>query len=292
MKVLLTGAAGQLGRELQRTANSHCELAAFDHAGLDIANADLVAQTAEEVAPDVVINAAAYTAVDRAEEDEETALAVNAFGARNIARAAADQNARLIHISTDFVFSGESGRPYSPTSEPDPRSAYGASKLSGEQKVLETISDSAVILRTAWVYSQFGHNFVKTMLRLMQKESEIEVVCDQVGSPTWAHGLAQAVWTFTARPELTGIFHWTDSGVASWYDFAVAIENEARVLGILGSDCTIKPIDSSRRPTAARRPPFGVLDKTSTWEKLGLVSPHWRVQLRAMLRQSLEASDE
>jgi dTDP-4-dehydrorhamnose reductase len=223
--------------------------------------------------------------VDKAEKDQKAAFATNSTGVFNLAEAAKKSQARFIHISTDFVFDGSKSAPYLPSDQPNPTGVYGASKLAGEEQVRAILAGNYVILRTAWVYSSHGNNFVKTMLRLMRERDRLGVVADQVGTPTWAGGLAQAVWLLAGHAALTGIFHWTDAGVASWYDFAVAIQEEAMQLGLLHKEIILSPIRTEDYPTPARRPPFSVLDKTSTWQALKYSAPHWRVNLRKMLKE-------
>jgi dTDP-4-dehydrorhamnose reductase len=285
LKVLITGAGGQLGRELQASAPAEVELHALDRARLDITRAEKVEEIVGELRPDLVINAAAYTAVDRAEEERDQAFAVNADGARCLAAATARRRARLIHVSTDFVFDGAASRPYLPGAAANPQGIYGASKREGEVGVSAATEGKALILRTAWVYSRFGSNFVRTMLRLLAEREELGVVDDQIGSPTWAKGLAIAIWSAARRPAWQGCHHWTDAGVASWYDFAVAIQEEGTALGLLRSSCRVQPISTADFPTAARRPPYSVLDKAATWTELGVVPTHWRRQLRFMLQE-------
>lgn len=283
--VMLTGANGQLGWELQRYAKQACySLHAYDRAALDVTDVAAIDALFDAVRPDVIINAAAYTAVDRAEEEPELAHAVNATGVANLARAARDNDAMLIHVSTDFVFDGGKGAPFAPDDPPRPQGVYGASKLAGETVVREIMADKALIIRTAWVYSAHGGNFVKTMLRLMDSRDELRVVDDQVGSPTWARGLAKCIGRAVER-RMTGVYHWTDAGVASWYDFAVAIQEEALDLGLLSRGIRITPITTSEYPTPARRPSYSVLDKSATWRALNHSAPHWRVSLRQMLAQ-------
>jgi dTDP-4-dehydrorhamnose reductase len=218
---MICGAGGQLGWELRRTAPPDIDLSPFTSRQLDITRKEQVADTVAGIRPALIINGAAYTAVDRAEQESDLAFAVNGRGVANLAEAARQCGARLIHISTDFVFDGSQSHPYLPTDETNPLSVYGASKREGEKLALAILPD-ALIVRTAWVYSSHGANFVKTMLRLMNDRETIGVVADQVGSPTWANGLARTLWQLSATG-LHGIHHWTDSGVASWYDFAVAI---------------------------------------------------------------------
>ena len=283
MIVLLTGAHGQLGFELQRTVPAGSHIHAHDADSLDITDAAAVMAAVQRIQPDWIINAAAYTAVDKAETERELAYAVNQQGAANLAAAAKAHDARMAHVSTDFIFDGTHGQPYLPDAAPNPLNVYGASKLGGEIAVRETLGDAALILRTAWVYSSHGHNFVKTMLRLMAERESLGIVADQIGSPTWAHHLAQTLWQ-AMRRNLGGTHHHTDAGVASWYDFACAIHDEARILGLLPRDCTLRPIRTQDYPTPARRPSYSVLDKTSLWQALNIDTPqHWRSALRAML---------
>ena len=285
MKVLITGAGGQLGKELQGSAPEGAEVVALGHAELDVSSAKAVTEVMESLSPELIINTAAYTAVDRAEDDRDAAFEVNATGARNIATAAAPAKTRLIHLSTDYVFDGRAGRPYTPEDEPRPVSVYGSSKRDGEKAVLELSDGSAVVLRTAWLYSRHGHNFVKTMLQLLAGRDQLEIVADEVGTPTWARGLAEAIWKMASLDSISGIQHWTDAGVASRYDFAVAIRDEARALGLIDTEVPIWPHRSRDYPRPARRPAFGVLDKTATWRALGTDPRHWRESLRAMLRE-------
>ncbi len=285
MKVLITGGNGQVGWELTRTAPKEWEVASLGSAELDIRRLQVVERAVKDHAPHLIINAAAYTAVDKAESEKDKAFGINADGTANLAKAAKDVNAKLIHLSTDFVFDGLQSRPYQPQDVPNPSSVYGASKLAGEQLIPSILTENYVIIRTAWVYSAHGKNFVKTILRLMNERNEIGVVSDQVGSPTWARGLAEAIWLIARRPDMKGIYHWTDAGVASWYDFAIAIQEEAHQIGILTRTIPVKPVATEDYPTPAKRPPFSVLDKTDTWRHLGCIAPHWRVHLRQMLHE-------
>lgn len=285
-KILITGANGQLGRELAERA-SGVELLALSRDALDIGDANAVTERVAALAPDVVINAAAYTAVDRAESEPDQAHRVNATGAGNLAHACASLGVRLLHVSTDFVFDGSSSVPYRPGDATGPLGVYGQSKLDGEQAVREACP-GALILRTGWVYSRFGNNFVKTMLRLMAERESLNVVCDQVGTPTWAGGLAEALWRFAARPQLEGSYHWSDAGVCSWYDFALAIYEEGMARGLLSRPVAVHPIPASDYPTPAQRPAYSVLDKTDTWRDLDCQGVHWREQLRRMLKDLKE----
>ena len=285
MKTLVVGAGGQLGQELLRTAPAQVEVIALDHESLDIVAQDVVLELVAELKPDLIINAAAYTAVDGAETKPDLAVSVNAEGPGHLARAAERVGARLLHVSTDFVFDGQAQQPYSPRHEPRPLGVYGHSKLAGERRVQEILPLQSVVLRTAWVYSSHGANFVTTMLRLMNERDELRVVADQVGTPTWTYSLAQALWAFLDQPAAHGIFHWTDAGSCSWYDFACAIYSEGRALGLIDRELTIEAIPTSEYPTPAQRPAYSVLDCASTLELLGQEATDWRLQLRKMLQE-------
>jgi dTDP-4-dehydrorhamnose reductase len=280
--VLITGAKGQLGRELQDTAPSAWRVIACGSDELDVTEAGAVRAVMDRERPATVIQLAAYTHVDQAETEAERAEAVNATGAFNVAAAAARIGARLIHLSTDFVFDGRQGRPYKPDAPANPLSIYGRTKLRGEQEVIKATAGAALIVRTAWVYSVHGRNFVRTMLRVMQNQPQVRVVHDQVGTPTWGRALAEALWRGADR-ELKGIVHWTDAGVASWYDFAVAIRDEALALGLLHHPVTVTPIGTHEFAAPAPRPPYSVLDKDTGWAALGGPARHWRENLRLML---------
>ena len=284
-KVLITGAGGQVGRALLAAAPSHWQVCGATHAELDIADRVQVAERLAEVSPALVINAAAYTAVDQAEAEPECAHRGNAEGPANLAECAVQQGGiRLIHLSTDFVFDGRSSTPYKPSDPTGPLSVYGATKLAGEQAVLRA-NVANIVLRTAWVYAAQGQNFLKTMLRVMKERGAVRVVADQVGSPTAAQSLADVLWRFADRPALQGVFHWTDAGVASWYDFAVAIAEEAQVRGLLAPGVTVEPIATAEYPTRAQRPAFSVLDKIATLDALGIRAVHWRDRLRQVLEE-------
>jgi len=288
MRVLIAGADGQLGWELQRLAPSNVELVATDTEQLDITQEACVEALVATRQPDVIINAAAYTAVDKAESDVDTAYAVNRDGVANLARAAQKHNIRLIQISTDFIFDGSQSSPYDTDVQAHPLGVYGDSKWQGENAVKEIMGDKTLLLRTSWVYSSHGTNFVKTMLRLMAEKSQLGVIADQVGTPTWAGGLARAIWSIVEQPALVGTFHWTDAGVASWYDFALAIQEEGINIGLLSKKIKINPLNTKEYPTPAARPPYSVLDKTSTWSALDVECMHWREALKLMLAELAE----
>jgi dTDP-4-dehydrorhamnose reductase len=291
--ILIVGARGQLGHELVRTAPQSVHLTALDESQLDITDQHMVLEQVINNQPDWIINAAAYTAVDKAEEQPDLAYRVNRDGAANLATAAKQAGARLIHISTDFVFDGSKSSPYQIDDMPNPQSVYGASKQFGDEAVLSILSSQVLIIRTAWVYSSYGQNFVKTMLRLMAEREELGIVADQIGTPTWAHGMARMIWQ-AMDVRLTGMHHWTDAGVASWYDFAVAIYEEAKVLGLLSAQqlCRINPIRTQDYPTPAKRPSYSVLDKTMLWNALAIEPDHWRTALRKMLGELLDTQND
>lgn len=283
MKVLVTGANGQLGRALCALVPAGVELVALSSGQLDVTDLDSVSSRVATTAPDVIINAAAYTAVDKAEQAREQAFAVNQRGAAHLAQAATHCGARLLHVSTDYVFDGTASRPYTPLHACHPLGVYGSSKRAGEEAVL-AYANNAAIFRTSWLYAAEGHNFVNTMLRLMGEREQLGIVADQVGSPTWADTLAGALWAAAAQRDLTGVLHWTDLGVASWYDFAVAIQEEALALGLLDREIELRPLRTEEYPTPARRPAYSVLDTSTAREALGLTGMHWRKALRLMLK--------
>ncbi|WP_417697047.1 dTDP-4-dehydrorhamnose reductase [Psychromonas sp.] len=318
MKVLITGKGGQLAWELEKLAPQGIQLLSCSVEELDITNAEQVNQTITQFQPDVVINAAAYTAVDKAESDTETAYAVNDLGSEYIANACKKVSAKLIHVSTDFVFDGTKTTPYQTNDITNPINVYGASKLAGDIKINEILREQATIIRTAWVYSVNGNNFVKTMLRLMAEKDQLGIVYDQVGTPTWAKGLAEMIWALVVKSDkeqgLSGmvqdernkenieplseaplnlsseatLLHWTDAGVCSWYDFAVAIQELAIEKGMLEKAIPVRPIPASAYPTPATRPSFSVIDKSTAEQASGVETIHWRKQLSAMMDELAE----
>jgi len=281
MKALVTGAGGQLGQALMGALPTGWTAIGLTRTELDIGDPTAVSSAVRAHAPDLIVNAAAYTAVDRAESEPEAAFRINRDGAGNLAEAARAAGARFVHVSTDFVFDGRSGRPWRPDDATGPLNVYGASKLAGEAAVAAGDPD-ALIVRTAWVYGPVGGNFLATMLRLMASRPELRVVADQIGTPTSTLDLAFDLWRL-ASTEARGILHYANAGAASWYDFAVAIAEEAVDVGLLESAPPIVPIATSDYPTPAARPAFSVLDKTAAFELLGGPAPHWRVALRTVL---------
>ena len=289
MKVLIIGKSGQLACELVKSAPQGFCVSCVGRPELDITHANAVHELVQHLQPDVMINASAYTAVDQAETDREQAFAINAKGVKHIAEAAKAVGARLLHVSTDFVFGNTSAvtlngiAPLLPQAPTNPVSVYGESKLAGEQYIQTILPTNSIIVRTAWVYSVHGNNFVKTMLRLMASKPSLGVIADQIGTPTWAKGLALWLWAMVAKPNIRGIYHWSDAGVASWYDFAIAIQQLALQKGLLDQAIPIKALTTADYPTPAKRPSFSVLDKTYAQQVSGLEPTHWQVQLNAML---------
>lgn len=283
MRVLITGAKGQLGGALQRCAPSEAVITAVDVAECDLTDTAALRDALRRAAPDLILNAAAYTAVDKAEGDEAIAHAINADAVAVMADAMAATGGKLVHVSTDYVFDGTAASPYSPDAARNPQSVYGRTKAAGEDHV----RDSDILVRTAWVYEAGGANFVRTMIRLMKEREELGVVADQIGSPTWASGLARTIWGLVAK-DASGTFHHSDAGVASWYDFAVAVAEEAHALGMIPRIPVIRPLTTADYPTPARRPAFSLLDSRATRAALGDEPVHWRTNLRLMLEEEVQ----
>lgn len=284
MKALLFGANGQLGKELIATCPEYVLLRYCDSSQADFTRPETIARWVEAENCQTIINAAAYTAVDRAENDREKAFCINHHAVGTLAELSLKYNIFLVHVSTDFVFNGRNYKPYSTKDSPDPVSLYGLSKYEGEKAISEILGNQALMIRTAWLYSKYGKNFVKTMLNAMESKESLSVIDEQIGTPTWARGLARAIWRALDQ-HITGIVHWTDAGVASWYDFAVAIQEEALGLGLLSRKIPIRPVKTESFPTPAARPFYSVLDKHDFWDALGLCPYHWREQLRSMLQE-------
>jgi dTDP-4-dehydrorhamnose reductase len=282
MRILVLGGGGQIARAVAAAAPHQHDVLIKSRSQLDIADANALARVLKEFPAEWIINGAAYTAVDLAEQQPEQATTVNDTAVGVLAKTAAHAGCRLLHLSTDFVFDGDSNRAYRANDPANPLSVYGRSKLAGERRVLQA-QGAGIVLRTAWVYAAQGKNFVLTMLRLMREKPEVRVVCDQIGSPTWASSAAGAIWALIEAAAPGGVYHWTDSGVASWYDFAVAIQEEALTRDLLSRPTPVVPIRSAEYPTRALRPAFSVLDTESTRKITGLPGRHWRVNLRSML---------
>jgi len=288
-RALVLGAAGQLGQVCMDSAPETVAAEGVSRATCDVTDDAALRKVMDEVDPHVVINAAAYTAVDAAEDNPELADAVNANAPATLGALCAQRGLRLVHISTDFVFDGLAHRPYAPGANPSPLGVYGASKRRGEQAVLAS-SASHAVLRTSWVYGPGGRNFVLTMLSLMREQGRVRVVNDQIGSPTSTRGLADVCWLLALHGDASGVFHWSDAGAISWYDFACGIHDEALALGLLSSPVTIEPIPTRAFPTKAQRPAYSVLDCSATCNALNVTQQPWRDALRDMLRsqQQLE----
>lgn len=282
MKVLVTGAGGRLGRALLATAPGDVAVVAMTRDELDIAVADAVDAAIGRHCPALVVNAAGYTDVDAAEAAPDAAYRTNRDGPAQLADALARHGGGLVHVSTDYVFDGAKGHAYAPDHPPAPLGVYGASKAAGEAAVHARLPD-ALIVRTGWLYAGDDRDFVGKMLRLLATRDTLGVVADQIGTPTHAASLAEAIWGLAAA-RASGLHHFTDAGVASRYDFAQAIREEALAAGRLARAATLHPIATADFPAPARRPAFGVLDKRATWALLGGPAPHWREALRRALR--------
>ncbi|KRS21845.1 dTDP-4-dehydrorhamnose reductase [Alishewanella sp. WH16-1] len=285
--VLITGANGQLGQALQAEAAGFPALTLIStgRSEVDICDTASIGQAIQRFQPQVIINCSAYTAVDKAEAEPAQAYRINRDGVSNLAAQAALHNIALLHISTDYVFSGEQAHPYTEQDSPAPKSVYGASKLAGEQALLQSGCEGAII-RTSWLYSEFGTNFVKTMLRLAQSGKPLKVVADQYGSPTYARDLAIAILQMAEATEQPlfnppQLWHYANNGITSWYDFAGAIFHTA------GLECTVEPIQTSAYPTAARRPAFSALASGKIQQHFNTPVPSWRDSLKLALTQLL-----
>ncbi len=289
-KILITGANGQVGSELRELApryeNFECYF--YDAKALDITREESVMNILGSVDADVIVNCAAYTAVDKAEEEEEKAAAVNGHGVGNLAKAAKIYGCKLIHISTDYVFDGTHYKPYKEDDPVCPASAYGRGKLAGEKALLSQNLPNSAILRTSWVYSAYGNNFVKTMLKLSQKMDALKVIFDQVGTPTHAADLAEAIFAIIPGLEnaKTEIYNYSNEGVTSWYDFALEIFEQS------GIAMEVAPIESFEYPTPAKRPHYSVLNKSKIKKDFAIIIPHWKEGLQRCLRKMKEMSDD
>ena len=279
MKILITGRHGQLGSELHDLKESYPQhqMVFVDREEMDLSNPEEIVEVLNTEKPQIIVSAGAYTAVDKAESDQELCDAVNHIAVKTIGAWAAENNAKVIHISTDYVFDGTSETPLKETDAPDPINVYGLTKLHGEQ-ALRASGANYVIIRTAWVYSVYGANFVKTMIRLMSEREEIGVVADQVGTPTYARDLASTIMQVIEAPEFVqGVFHYSNEGKISWHDFAVAIKE------IKGFSTKVNAINSDAFPTPAKRPNFSLLDKSKIKETYQVAVPDWKTSLEEML---------
>jgi len=280
MNILVTGSNGQVGRELQKLAPTYptFSFVFVDKKGLDIGNKEAVQAFFESQKFDYCINCAAYTAVDKAESDQETAHLVNALGPQNLAIACQKHSTKLVQISTDYVYHNHQNTPFKESDPTSPQSVYGRTKLEGEKLALSNHPET-LIIRTSWVYSSFGNNFVKTMLRLGKEREQLSIIFDQIGSPTYASDLAKAILDIIQQnpKKFTGIYHYSNEGVCSWFDFAKAI------FELEGMDCQTSPIETKDYPTPAKRPHFSLLNKTKIKATFALDIPYWRDSLKTCL---------
>lgn len=283
--ILVAGARGQIGSEVAAAVAPHGKVVALDRSALDLRDADTIARAVRAVAPTIIVNAAAYTAVDRAESEPDVAFAVNATGAGVLAEEARRANAVLIHYSTDYVFDGERTTPYDEDAPADPLNVYGRSKLAGERAIAASGAD-AVILRTGWVYGLHGTNFLLTIRRLAAERDELRIVADQTGTPNWARSIAEATAALIARgaPDLVerkGLYHVSAAGSATWFDFACAIVGDAKSPRVV-------PIRASEHPSPARRPAYGVLSTERFTRTFGIRLPDWRTLLQRCVTSPVE----
>lgn len=285
MNILITGCNGQLGNEMQLLANKNPQHQYFftDVEELDITDAEAIDQFVQENQVDCIVNCAAYTAVDKAEENEEFCNLLNNIAPGYLAKAIEKRGGYMVQVSTDYVFDGTNHTPYTEDEPTCPNSVYGRTKLAGEKQVQENCKQS-MIIRTAWLYSTFGNNFVKTMMRLGLSKPELGVIFDQIGTPTYARDLAVAIFAAINQGIVPGIYHFSNEGVISWYDFAKAIH---RIAGI--KDCKVRPLHTEEYPTPASRPHYSVLDKTKIKNTYGIEIPYWEESLCECIR-ALNAS--
>ena len=281
MNILVTGANGQLGNEMQVLARENLQHTYFftDVQELDICDEQAVYAYVSEHKIDIIVNCAAYTAVDKAEDNVELCDKLNNIAPGYLARAAQANGAAMIQVSTDYVFDGTAHIPYTEEEPTCPASVYGSTKLAGEQNVKDHC-EKAMVIRTAWLYSIYGNNFVKTMIRLGQERDSLGVIFDQIGTPTYANDLAQAIFAAINKGVVRGIYHFSDEGVCSWYDFTIAIH---RLAGI--ASCKVKPLHTADYPAKAPRPHYSVLDKTKIKDTFGIEIPHWEESLKRCINQ-------
>ena len=281
MNILVTGANGQLGNEMQVLARENLQQTYFftDVQELDICDEQAVYAYVSEHKIDIIVNCAAYTAVDKAEDNVELCDKLNNIAPGYLARAAQANGAAMIQVSTDYVFDGTAHIPYTEEEPTCPASVYGSTKLAGEQNVMDHC-EKAMVIRTAWLYSIYGNNFVKTMIRLGQERDSLGVIFDQIGTPTYANDLAQTIFAAINKGVVRGIYHFSDEGVCSWYDFTIAIH---RLAGI--ASCKVKPLHTADYPAKAPRPHYSVLDKTKIKDTFGIEIPHWEESLKRCINQ-------
>jgi dTDP-4-dehydrorhamnose reductase len=287
--ILVTGASGQLGQTLARlwveAPIPQFQFSALPRAQLDIGKPDLAAAVLNELKPTVIVNAAAYTQVDKAESDSDAAYLINEAGTASLALWAAHNGAQILHISTDFVFDGVKPNPYLPDDQTRPLGVYGASKLAGEKALQAASNGNSAIIRTSWLYSEYGSNFVKTMLRLMAERDALSVVDDQIGSPTSTHSLARLIFAMIQKRDYRGIYHWNDGGSISWFEFAQQIKGQALQAGLLKKTIPITPIATSEYPTPALRPAYSVLDRSRALDEFECPALDWKQQLADVIAE-------
>ncbi len=281
MKILVTGSNGQLGRSIQELTQLYPDFhfTFTDIEELDITNDSELRTSIKNLHPDVILNCAAYNAVDKAEDEPDKAYLLNSTSVKNLAKISNEQGIFLIHLSTDFIFDGKKSEPYTESDEPNPLSIYGKTKYDGETQVIK-FAGNALIIRTSWLYSEYGHNFVKTILRLAKERQTINVVSDQIGTPTYAEDLAETILNTLVQNSIKEgihLFHYSNEGIASWYDFA------KKIVEIGNLDCSIKPISTSEYPTTAKRPGYSVLGKEKIKEQFNLSIPNWEDSLKKYL---------
>lgn len=280
--ILVTGSNGQLGSEIRELSSGAENFFFTDIDELDITDINAIESFCKQHSIKVIINCAAYTAVDKAESEIELADKINHLAVKHLAKVSKEQQIKLIHVSTDYVFNGTNYRPYIESNEPNPQSIYGSTKLAGENEITELSPEGAVIIRTSWVYSSFGNNFVKTMLRLGAERDSLNVIFDQIGTPTYAKDLAEAILKIVdskkknKKPEL---YHFSNEGVASWYDFA------REIMELKKLNCYVYPIETKDYPTPAKRPHYSLLNKTKIKQEFGIEIPHWKTSLKNCLEK-------
>ncbi|MEO7359839.1 MAG: dTDP-4-dehydrorhamnose reductase [Gemmatimonadaceae bacterium] len=287
-RVLVLGAAGQVGSAVLQSAVAGYEIIAPTKREADLRQIELLREFVRDSKPDAIINCAAFTRVDDAERESDAAYLMNAEAPRVLAECAQESGARFVHVSTDYVYDGGGSPPYAPDAHVSPRSVYGASKFKGEQLVA-LANPSAAIVRTAWVHSAGNLNFVATAVRIFQQQKVMHVVDDQISTPTRALHLAGALWAFVARPHLNGLFHFTDAGVASWYDVAQCVLDTMQRDGLREPKADVAPVPTTDVPRPAQRPRVSLLDKHATWKALEIVPQHWRVGVAASTRELIHA---
>ncbi|MBL4743661.1 MAG: dTDP-4-dehydrorhamnose reductase [Cycloclasticus sp.] len=284
-RILIIGSTGQLGQSIHAIEGNYpqYDMVFAKRKQLDLSDAQHITEYFKQNKFDVIINCAAYTAVDKAESEPDLADKINHLAVQQLAQIAVQQQAKLIHVSTDYVFNGQQHRPYIETDAVAPQGVYGSTKLAGEQAVQNTMVNNAFIIRTSWVYSQFGNNFVKTMLKLGGERDALTVIYDQIGTPTYAHDLAEAIMSmvnsqpFNQASFKSQLFHYSNEGVCSWYDFAKAIFEHSNV------QCKVSPIETKDYPTPAKRPAYSLLNKAKIKDTFGLSIPYWKDSLKQCL---------